>query len=76
MSEEPEERFNEKEKEILNILYHLRIPVSTNKVSEDADFSWKTVQKYLEQLQHKGYVIELEEDGSTRWRLKTEDDEE
>ena len=67
--------FNNKEIDIINVLYELRVPSSTNKVTEHTDYSWKTVDKYLKQLQEKGYVLKIKENDSEKWRLRTTEDE-
>lgn len=67
--------FNDKEIDIINVLYELRVPSSTNKVTENTDYSWKTVDKYLKKLQKGGYVLKIDENDSEKWRLRTTEDE-
>lgn len=63
--------FTSSEERVLNALYAAEKPLTTQKVADTADMSWKTADKYLKQLREKNVVDAGKHGKSTYWWLIT-----
>ncbi|MFH1311092.1 MAG: HTH domain-containing protein [Nanoarchaeota archaeon] len=60
------------EKKILKFLQLHKVAFPINYIAKKTEFSWETVQSYLESMEEEGYVIREEWQGKERWRFNFE----
>jgi DNA-binding IclR family transcriptional regulator len=63
--------FSAEEARILNALYAAGKPLTTQKVADSADMSWKTTKKYLAGLREQEFVEAGRHGRATYWWLQT-----
>lgn len=59
------------EARVLNALYAAGKPLTTQKVADSADMSWKTAKKYLSALREQEFVEAGRHGRGTYWWLQT-----
>lgn len=63
--------FTSSEERVLDALYAAEKPLTTQKVADTADMSWKTAKKYLMNLREKNFVDAGRHGKSTYWWLQS-----